>query len=85
MRALLTAVETGTSMSGGASKSSSSSSAGMMVAGGAWRTSARESCCAEPIEVECGIKAAGVDAVKFGMIAGARNVVFFNTKCSWWS
>ena len=37
MRALLTAVETGTSMSGGASKRSSSSSAGMMVAGGAWR------------------------------------------------
>ena len=33
MRALLTAVETGTSMSGGASSSSSSSSAGMMVAG----------------------------------------------------
>ena len=32
MRALLTAVETGTSMSDGASKSSSSSSAGMMVA-----------------------------------------------------
>ena len=24
-------------------------------------------------------------SVKFGMIAGARNVVFFNTKCSWWS
>ena len=23
--------------------------------------------------------------VKFGMIAGARNVVFFNTKCSWWA
>ena len=23
-------------------------------------------------------------SVKFGMIAGARNVVFFNTKCSWW-
>ena len=22
-------------------------------------------------------------SVKFGMIAGARNVVFFNTKCSW--
>ena len=21
----------------------------------------------------------------FGMIAGARNVVFFNTKCSWWA
>ena len=37
VRALLTAVETGTSMSGGASKSSSSSSAGMMVAGGACR------------------------------------------------
>ena len=24
-------------------------------------------------------------SVKFGMIAGARNVVFFNTKCSWWA
>ena len=23
--------------------------------------------------------------VKFGMIAGARNVVFFNTNCSWWA
>ena len=39
VRELLTAVETGTSMSGGASKSSSSSSAGMMVAGGACRSS----------------------------------------------
>ena len=25
------------------------------------------------------------DFLKFGMIAGARNVVFFNTKCSWWA
>ena len=24
-------------------------------------------------------------SVKFGMIAGARNVVFFTTKCSWWA
>ena len=24
-------------------------------------------------------------SVKFGMIAGARNVVFFSTKCSWWA
>ena len=24
-------------------------------------------------------------SVKFGMIPGARNVVFFNTKCSWWA
>ena len=24
-------------------------------------------------------------SVKFGMIAGARNVIFFNTKCSWWA
>ena len=24
-------------------------------------------------------------SVKFGMIAGARKVVFFNTKCSWWA
>ena len=24
-------------------------------------------------------------SVKFGMIARARNVVFFNTKCSWWA
>ena len=24
-------------------------------------------------------------SVKLGMIAGARNVVFFNTKCSWWA
>ena len=24
-------------------------------------------------------------SVKFGMIAGARHVVFFNTKCSWWA
>ena len=33
MRALLTAVETGVSISGGASRRSSSSSSGMMVAG----------------------------------------------------
>ena len=25
----------------------------------------------------------GQHLVKFGMVAGARNVVFFNTKCSW--
>ena len=24
-------------------------------------------------------------SVRFGMIAGSRNVVFFNTKCSWWA
>ena len=24
-------------------------------------------------------------SVKFGMIAGARNVLFFNTKCSRWA
>ena len=24
-------------------------------------------------------------SVKFGMIAGAPNVVFFNTKCPWWA
>ena len=24
-------------------------------------------------------------SVKFGLIAGARNVVFFNRKCSWWA
>ena len=24
-------------------------------------------------------------SMKFGMIAGARNVVIFNTKCSWWA
>ena len=24
-------------------------------------------------------------SVKFRMIAGARNVVFFNTKCAWWA
>ena len=24
-------------------------------------------------------------SVKFGMIAGARNVVFFYTNCSWWA
>ena len=24
-------------------------------------------------------------SVKFGMIAGARNVAFFNTKWSWWA
>ena len=24
-------------------------------------------------------------SVKFGMIAGARNVAFFNRKCSWWA
>ena len=29
--------------------------------------------------------AGAVYSVKFGMIAGARNVVFFNTKCSWWA
>ena len=33
-------------------------------------------------EVEVSLFVAGV---KFGMIAGARNVVFFNTKCLWWA
>ena len=36
-------------------------------------------------EVEVSLFVAGAVLVKFGMIAGARNVVFFNTKCSWWS
>ena len=36
-------------------------------------------------EVEVSLFVAGAVLVKFGMIAGARNVVFFNTKCSWWA
>ena len=37
-------------------------------------------------EVQVSLFVAGaVYSVKFGMIAGARNVVFFNTKCSWWA
>ena len=34
-------------------------------------------------DVGASLLVAGADLVKFGMIAGARNVVFFNTKCSW--
>ena len=34
-------------------------------------------------EVQLSLFVAGQYSVKFGMIAGARNVVFFNTKCSW--
>ena len=36
-------------------------------------------------EVEVSLFVVGAYSVKFGMIAGARNVVFFNAKCSWWS
>ena len=34
---------------------------------------------------ECHFSWQAQHSVKFGMIAGARNVVFFNTKRSWWS
>ena len=35
-------------------------------------------------EVEVSLFVAGAVFGEFGMIAGTRNVVFFNTKCSWW-
>ena len=34
-------------------------------------------------EVEVSLFVAGAALVKFGMIVRARNVVFFNRKCSW--
>ena len=37
------------------------------------------------VEVSLFVAGAAQYSVKFGMIAGARNVVFFNTKCSWWA
>ncbi len=35
------------------------------------------------MKFECHFSWQAQYSVKFGMIAGARNVVFFNTKCSW--
>ena len=35
------------------------------------------------LEFKCDFSWQGQCLVKFGMIAGAQNVVFFNTKCSW--
>ena len=37
------------------------------------------------VKFECHFSWQAQYSVKFGMIAGARNVVFFNTKCSWWA
>ena len=37
------------------------------------------------VKLKCHFSWQAQYSVKFGMIAGARNVVFFNTKCSWWS
>ena len=36
-------------------------------------------------EVELSLFVAGAVFGEIGMIARARNVVFFNTKCSWWA
>ena len=36
-------------------------------------------------EVQVSLFVAGAVSVKFGMIVGAQNAVFFNTKCSWWA
>ena len=37
------------------------------------------------VKFKCHLSWQAQYSVKFGMIAGARNVVFFNTKCSWWA
>ena len=37
------------------------------------------------VKLRCHVSWQAQYSVKFGMIAGARNVVFFNTKCSWWA
>ena len=37
------------------------------------------------VKLKCHFSWLAQHSVKFGMIAGARNVVFFNTKCSWWA
>ena len=37
------------------------------------------------VKLKCHFSWQAQYSVKFGMIAGARNVVFFNTKCSWWA
>ena len=37
------------------------------------------------VKFKCHFSWQAQSSVKFGMIAGARNVVFFNTKCSWWA
>ena len=36
------------------------------------------------VKFECHFSWQAQYSVKFGMIAGAQNVVFFNTKCSRW-
>ena len=37
------------------------------------------------VKLKCHFSWQAQYSVKFGMIAGARNVVFFNTKWSWWA
>ena len=37
------------------------------------------------VKFKCHFSWQAQHSVKFGMIAGARNVVFFNTKCSCWA
>ena len=37
------------------------------------------------VKLKCHFSWQAQYSVKCGMIAGARNVVFFNTKCSWWA
>ena len=37
------------------------------------------------VKLKCHFSWQAQYSVKFGMIAGARNVVFCNTKCSWWA
>ena len=37
------------------------------------------------VKFKCHFSWQAQHSVKFGMIAGAQNVVFFNTKCSWWA
>ena len=37
------------------------------------------------VKLKCHFSWQAQYSVKLGMIAGARNVVIFNTKCSWWA
>ena len=37
------------------------------------------------VKFECHFSWQAQYSVKFAMLAGARNVVYFSTKCSWWA
>ena len=37
------------------------------------------------VKLKCHFSLQAQYSVKCGMIGGARDVVFFNTKCSWWA